>query len=449
MSNYWTRALRSRISRRRALATTTSGAFATAFLIACGGGDDDDDSTGANGSTSGSGATGTGANDSRIAKPVNSTSQAKPGGVFKAFSNGDAIQGLDALSSNHGDTVVQTAMTYSRMLKFTLAEYPNPATQSVEGDVAESYELSPDKLTVTFKLRPEIKWDSRSPTNSRPLDADDILYSWNKFASVHPASSDLAYSADRAPAAAVESVTSPDGKSIVFKLKKPDASLLPLLATWDHLYIMPKEAEDKFDPKQDMRGSGPWMLDRYEPSVTFNYRRNPDYYVKDRPFPAAVERPIIPEYAQKLTQFLAGKVYASVPNSLDVLQTKQDVPELLLMQDVAFPSTTSSYHCTFGYEGDSPFKDVRIRQALSMSVDREAMIDGLYDRDRYSAKGFDMPSARNTILLPGWDGYWVIQRTKRNSARMPSISTMTLTKSRSFCRRQGNPVASNSHSTRT
>ena len=179
---------------------------------------------------------------------------------------------------------------------------------------------------------------------------------------------------------------------------------------------MPKEAEDKFDPKQDMRGSGPWMLDRYEPSVTFNYRRNPDYYVKDRPFPAAVERPIIPEYAQKLTQFLAGKVYASVPNSLDVLQTKQDVPELLLMQDVAFPSTTSSYHCTFGYEGDSPFKDVRIRQALSMSVDREAMIDGLYDCDRYSASVSTCPApATQFSFRAGMDTGW-IQRTKRNSA---------------------------------
>lgn len=394
MSNYWANTLHARIGRRRALAATGAGALAAGLLAACSG---DDEPSSGSGNTS----------NSRVTQPADTTSRAKVGGVLKGFQTTDAFQGLDPLTTNHGDTVLQAALVYGRMLKFTVAKYPEVAIQSVEGDVAQSYELSPDKLTLTFKLRQGLKWDSRAPTSSRLLDAEDILYSWNKFANVHPASSDLAYDSQRAPAAPITSVSSPDKSTIVFKLNKPDTSLLPLLATWDHLWILPKEADGGFNSKTEMRGTGPWMLEKYEPSASFTFRKNPDYYVKGLPYPDVIERPIMPEYATRLAQFIAGNVYMSVPSSNDVLQTKNDVPELVMMQDIAFPSTTSSYHCSFGYEGDSPFKDVRIRRALSMSVDREGMTDAITNRDRFTSQGFDVPSKRNTILLPGWDGYWL------------------------------------------
>ena len=75
-----------------------------------------------------------------------------------------------------------------------------------------------------------------------------------------------------------------------------------------------------------------------------------------------------------LAQFRAGNIWTSVASQEDVVQTKRDVPPTLLRQAPAF-GTTISPVITFGYEGDSPFKDTRVRQALSMMIDREAFID--------------------------------------------------------------------------
>ena len=72
-----------------------------------------------------------------------------------------------------------------------MTKYPKEYDNSFEGDMAESWELSPDHLTLTFKLRQGVKWDSRAPTNGRLWDAQDVVKSWEKFASVNPGATDL------------------------------------------------------------------------------------------------------------------------------------------------------------------------------------------------------------------------------------------------------------------
>ena len=88
--------------------------------------------------------------------------------------------------------------------------------------MAESYEVSPDKLTVTMKLRQGQKWDARAPTNGRVMDMEDVMFSWNKFAKVNPAAANFLNS--RNPSAPVESISAPDARTLVVKLKRPDAT---------------------------------------------------------------------------------------------------------------------------------------------------------------------------------------------------------------------------------
>src|SRR6476620_9299924 len=121
------------------------------------------------------------------------------------------------------------------MVKFTTTKAPKPYEGGIDGDMMESWETSPDKLTVTFKLRQGMKWDSRAPTNGREIDAQDVAWSWTKFAANNPS-------------AAVESVTAADNRTIVMKLKQPDSALMTTLAGWDQFYPMPRESESQFDP---------------------------------------------------------------------------------------------------------------------------------------------------------------------------------------------------------
>src|SRR5437764_971767 len=85
-----------------------------------------------------------------------------------------------------------------------------------------------------------------------------------------------------ATTAPVESVSAPDSRTVVLKLKQPDYSALPQLASFDSFYVMPRESEGGFNPKTDVRGHGPWLLDVYEPSVRMVWKKNSDYYIGGR-----------------------------------------------------------------------------------------------------------------------------------------------------------------------
>ena len=393
-SSYWDSVTKSRISRRGALVTTGMGGLGAAFLAACGGSD--------------SGGENKAAVDKSglVSKPVDSLAQAKPGGSIKDFASAD-ITSFDAIQSNNASTVNQvTIFAYSRLLKFVTAKYPKEADGSVEGDLAESYELSGDKTQLTFKLRQGVKWDSRAPTSGRVMDAEDVLFSWAKYAKLNTSASNLVYNAENAPSAPIDSISAPDNRTIVMKLKQFDSSMFQLFASFDHFYVMPRESEGGFDPRSVVRGNGPWQVEEYVPSSRIIWRRNPDYYVKDRPFPDKVERPIIVDYAQLLAQFRAGNVWTTVARQEDVVTTKKDVPKTLLRQAEVF-GTGISPVITFGYEGDSPFKDTRMRQALSMLIDRDAFIDVIDNRAGFRKDGLELPVALNAAVAPGWTGYWL------------------------------------------
>src|SRR5688572_20221430 len=207
LMNYWDKVTSRRISRRRALAATSGAAAAAAFLAACGG--DDSDSPPASGG-SGSGSSGL------IHTPSDSSGQAKAGGTLKHFVSSD-VPTLDSLANNNSGALnAAAAFAYPRVMKFKLSKYPNAyQTGEFEGEMATGYETSPDKLTITFKLRQGMKWDPRPPTNSRPMDAQDIVFSWEKFKAVNPGATAYAYNATTAPSAPIETVTAPDNQTIV------------------------------------------------------------------------------------------------------------------------------------------------------------------------------------------------------------------------------------------
>jgi ABC-type transport system substrate-binding protein len=291
-------------------------------------------------------------------------------------------------------------------MKFTVVETPdrNDGTKT-EGETASSFEVSPDGLTVTLKLRQPMLWDREAPTSGRQIDAEDVLFSFKKYSEVNPGAPYLASSA--APGAAVDSLEAPDASTVIMNLNRPEPILPTLLAGWDVLYIMPRESEGGFDPKTEIRGHGPWLLEEYVSSSHTNWKKNPDYYQKDRPFPDRMERALVSEYAARLAQFKAGNIYTFVAGNEDIVQTKKDVPDTVIYQDPIYNSMTSSPNIIFGYEGESIFRDTRIRQAVSMAIDRDAYAQVIENIDRFAADGIDIEWGYNSQLSPGWGEAWL------------------------------------------
>jgi peptide/nickel transport system substrate-binding protein len=425
--SYWRRFSASRLSRRHALTLTGSTAAAAAFLAACGG-DSDNGSTGSTGGTTGgtggtgptgstggsTGSTGTtgatgatgSSSSSLLTTPVDTSAQGKAGGTWTHYATDD-ITHFDALIANSLSTVDGCSMwAYTRLLKFKAGTYPDVADGTQEPEMAESWEVSPDKLTLTMKIRQGngVKWDDRAPTNGREMDMDDVMYSYDKFVKVNPQGANV--DNNRNPAAPVVSAEATDDRTLVFKLARPDATVVPLFSEGLGLYIMPRESDGGFDPANTVRGNGPWLLDQYEPSVKFRWKRNPNYYVEGRPFPDFVERPIIREPAQRLAQFRAGNILSDLNLPNDVIQLWKDLPKASLYQRRTLANSLSP-SVWFGYEGDSPFKDERVRQAFSMMVDRDGFTLAALNADRFESEGLPVDASVNTCITAGWGPYWL------------------------------------------
>src|SRR5262249_38679376 len=163
------------------------------------------------------------------------------------------------------------APLYSTLLQLDPYHYPK-----IIGDLATDWKIAPDGLTYTFKLRQGIKFHDGSPLTSA-----DVKATYEKI--VFPPAG--VRSIRRNTYAAVASIETPDAASIVFKLTHPSASLLDNLASpWNVVY--PKKYLDT-DPnyfKTHIIGSGPFKFKARTPGATFEGERNPDYFIKDRPY---------------------------------------------------------------------------------------------------------------------------------------------------------------------
>ncbi len=412
--SYWKRLTSSRLSRRRALAGAAGVGMGAAALslVGCGGGSD-------GGSGSGEKAGGL------VYTPVDSTSRAKAGGTFKSYITADVTTFDLHATTSFSAAALLGVYAYQRLFKYIPGKYPEASKGEVEGDAVESYEYSGDKLTLTLKIRPNLKLDARAPTNGRALDAQDVVWSWNRFIKLSSFGADVAYDAAKSPSAAIESMTAPDARTVVVKLKQPDPELLKLLAFERIFWIMPREAEGGFDPKGDVRGSGPYTMVENRPSAFRTWAKNPDYYFKGRPFIDKVDHPIVPEYATRLSQFRAGGIWTSVVVQEDVISTKRDLPQTLLTQGDTYPIYPSTL--TFGYgAGDTPWKDERMRQAVSMIMDRELITDVDSNRPAFAAEGIDIKPRYHTVIGAGAEGYWLDPQDTKKFGEWAKVYTFNV-----------------------
>jgi ABC-type transport system substrate-binding protein len=339
-----------------------------------------------------------------LARPEDTSSRAVPGGILPSFAPADTPS-FDGLTALQAGASYWNERSYARLVNFhasnvTRGEKP---TASVDPYAAESWEVTPDRLQYTFRLQPEGRLDPRPPTNGRLLDADDVVFAWNRFKAGHRSRMSLVHELN--PLAPIESIQAADNQTVVMRLAFPTVTILqqhPLAAP----IIMPREAEGGFDPRQTMRGSGPWMLTDYQPGIGYKFRRNPNFYRKDRPFLEGIDYPLITEYAQGLAQLRAGGVYTYQLTQEDILQTKADVPNLNMLLNSSYPVSTGT-SAVFTFKAGSVFRDERVRQAMSMLIDRDLFIEVRHNMAAFTRAGLPIAQRWSTLLPPGEESFWL------------------------------------------
>ncbi|MGH2598435.1 MAG: ABC transporter substrate-binding protein [Dehalococcoidia bacterium] len=353
--------IRGRLTRRRAIALGGAGAF----LVACGGGGGDEEQ--GQGASQSTGATGV----QPTTAAVQGEGTPKVGGTFTWSDVGDTP--LDPTNNPTYRANTLAGFGSSRLLKFKTGATPEVFfNYEVIPDLAVSHEFQNDGLQLTFKLQPTAKFHNKPPVAGRAVEAEDVKASMERFQTAPKNTNKNAFGSPTNKI--VESIETPDAKTVVVKLAKQYAPILNLFANHQNLWIQPKEIDTGYDPAKVQIGSGPWSVESIEPDKQITMKRNPDYYQQGKPYIDTGIRAVVPDTAQNIAQLQAGRldIYGVPANNKDeVLQVNPT------FQVLTYIPTTYTFIAP-QLRNNSPFNDVRVRRAISMAIDRKSWVDLLY-----------------------------------------------------------------------
>ncbi|MEK7682238.1 MAG: ABC transporter substrate-binding protein [Chloroflexota bacterium] len=246
-----------------------------------------------------------------------------------------------------------------------LVQYDEETGSKIVPALAESWDVSKDNLTYTFKIRKGVNFH-----DGKSFAVEDVLYNLDRVRNPPKGfASNLGWILD-----VVNKVEKVGDDSVRLTLEYPFAPLLTVLAH-DYLPMFPKHVvEAKGDMKTTAIGTGPFKLKNYTPSVSLELVKNADYWVKGRPYLDGITFPIIVDRSTYLAALRTGQVHrtgrvfgALSPSEKETIQ--KNAPDTVFY---ASPNVISPWVQLNTREG--PFKDVRVRKAVSLALDRQAAV---------------------------------------------------------------------------
>jgi peptide/nickel transport system substrate-binding protein len=243
---------------------------------------------------------------------------------------------------------------YSTLLKFDGKRYPN-----IIGDLAKAWTVSPDGLTYTFKLHDGVKFHDGSLLTSA-----DVKASYQRIANP-PAS---VVSVRKAWYADIGDIITPDATTVVFKLKGPNASMLASFASpFDCIYSAAKLKQNPHYPETEIMGSGAFTFVKYEKGAYWEGKRFDGYFRKGLPYLDGYKAFFV-KSNNVVPGILGGQFDAEFrgrnPSERDQLLRK--MPHDLTVNEGPW---VGSLMIVFNTKR-KPFNDIRVRQALSLAIDR-------------------------------------------------------------------------------
>ncbi|MCX6896471.1 MAG: peptide ABC transporter substrate-binding protein [Verrucomicrobia bacterium] len=267
--------------------------------------------------------------------------------------------------------------------------------------VAERWDISPDGKVYTFHLRADAKW-----SNGDPVTANDFLESFKRMLmpSLATEYAYMHYVVKNAEAFNTGKLTDfeqvgykvIDDRTLQITLENPTVYFLSLLNhdSWFpvHLptirkYGQPYERNNKWTRPGHYVGNGPFVLERWRVNDVIVVRKNPNYWDKDRVRLSKIYFYPIEAGDTEERAFRSGQLHATdtmISGKIPVYQKNH--PELLV---------NDAYLGTYFYRFNvtkPPFTDKRVRQALTMAIDREAIVEKIARGGQLPAYNFTPPA---------------------------------------------------------
>ncbi len=224
-------------------------------------------------------------------------------------------------------------------------------------DLAESWEV-PNNTTYVFNLRKGVKFH-----NGQEMTSEDVIFSLNRILDPKTASPGRSY------ITSIKDMEALDKYRVKITLSAPLASFLEGL-TSNNCAIVCKAAVEQYGNLQKVEvGTGPFMLKEWVPDNSMTLVKNPNYFEKGLPYMDKVIFRVIPEQASLFAGVRSGSLdIAQINDGSTVLLAKKD-PNLVVLQKPGINVRTFGFNVT-----RKPFDDVRVRQAISLAIDRNEII---------------------------------------------------------------------------
>ena len=311
------------------------------------------------------------------------------GGILRTYNfDAQAPETLDPHTVRGGPVANMHSAVFSKLLR-----YSDERAGTIVPDLAEALPEQPDELTYVFKLRNGVTFhdaprlrEAFPSVAGRALVAGDVRYSIER--QIAKSRSQPSRFPRQSEFGVIDRVIATDDRTITLKLTSPVAPFLSFIAG-RHAFIIPEGAVDPLSGEANrdvaMIGTGPFVLESFEPRFAVKLRRNPDWFARDDDAAGAgLGRPFLEGYDAFFTPqedtfqraaFERGSIDSASfldPMALDRARTT-NLADIFLEEGDAGGLLASRLLLD-----RPPFNDDRVRRAIHLAIDRVALVALMY-----------------------------------------------------------------------
>ena len=288
----------------------------------------------------------------------NQTYPSEAGGTLVDAMSGEP-SGLIAMIAGESSASTIASNIFNSLLKYD-------KNLELTGELAQSWDVSADQKTITFHLKPNLKW-----ADGKSLTSDDILFTWQL---VTDDKTRTPYGADYK---LVKKAEAPDPETFKVTYAQPYA---PALDSWSGLHILPKHLLEGQDINntpfaRNPVGSHYYQLDQWKKGESISLKPNVNATQGQAKIDHLVSR-IIPDRAAQFLELMADNIDSMSLNSIQYARIFPSRPDLT--SRIAQYKELGNSYTYLGFNlKRKPFDDVRVRQAINYAIDKQEIIDGV------------------------------------------------------------------------
>jgi peptide/nickel transport system substrate-binding protein len=299
----------------------------------------------------------------------------KKGGVLVLADKGLGQSHFDVYQFDGiGPTEFFTAQIYNLLVRGDRYD-----ETKIHPELADSWQVSPDGKTLTFKLHRGVTWH-----DGKPFTSADVVATY-RYAQKPPAGMTSNRSGDFR---AVESIEGPDPYTVVIKLSRPQPDFLANLGS-QKMPIYPKHLLEPLLAKGEgmkftLVGTGPFKVKSYQPDIRWEVERNPNYWKKDLPYLDGAVWTYTKEETLQAAAYKAGRL--DIAYQLEQAANLQEARETPGSKSVAVSQANiASLILAVDHK---PFDDIRVRKAIALTLaDKLAFVRDAAKLTNFSVAG--------------------------------------------------------------